>query len=185
MPLAPGQPIHDKFYDIFVRGWLLRDSHANSLEFDPENPGTRESRMSDLSSVLRATQPDLSTFQSHGGKLILVHGNDDSLIPVGWSQDYYESVVKKMGAAKVDGFVRFYTVPGYGHGVGPFMVDWDSLSALDHWVENGAAPADPIATDVNPANRGRTRPLCRYPMWPKYNGSGDIDSAANFSCANP
>jgi hypothetical protein len=87
-----------------------------------------------------------------------------------------------MGAATVDGFMRFYTVPGYSHGSGAFNVDWDSLSALDHWVETGAPPADPVGTDINPGHNGRTRPLCRYPSWPKYNGAGDINQAANFTC---
>jgi feruloyl esterase len=185
MPLAPAQPIHDKFFDIFVRGWLMRDPHANSLAYDPERPGAYEARMSALSSIMEASDPDLSAFAKHGAKLIIVHGDDDSLIPVGWSTDYYNSVVRRMTAATVDGFLRFYTVPGYGHGYGAFIVDWDSLSALDRWVENGSAPVDPIVTDVRPGNRGRTRPLCRYPAWPRYNGAGDIDSAKSFTCASP
>ena len=114
-----------------------------------------------------------------------MHGNDDALIPVGWSEAYYRSVVRTMGAAAVERFLRFYTVPGYGHGLGVFTVDWDSLTALDHWVETGAAPRAPVATDVSPATRGRTRPLCRYPAWPRYKGSGDINTAANYSCVKP
>jgi len=184
MPLAPAQPIHDKFYDIFVRGWVMRDPHANSLAFDPENPGVYTARMSDLSAIMQTAQPDLSAFKNHGGKLILLHGDADSLVPVGWSEAYYRSVVRTMGAGAVDGFVRFYTVPGYGHGVGAFIVDWDSLSALDHWVESGAAPEGQVAADVSPGGRGRTRPLCRYPTWPRYT-SGDINSAASFTCAHP
>jgi hypothetical protein len=181
----PEQAIHNLFYDVFVRGMLMRDQHANSLEFDPENPGPYTSRMSALSSVLNASNPDLSRFERHGGKLILVHGTEDALLPVGWSENYYNSVVRKMGAATVDRFMRFYVVPGYGHFVGEFVVDWDSLTALDHWVEAGIAPTDPIGTDVNPAGRGRTRPLCRYPTWPRFKGAGDINSAENFTCVQP
>jgi hypothetical protein len=29
---------------------------------------------------------------------------------------------------------------------------------------------------------GRTRPLCRFPAWPKYRGSGSLDAAVNYSC---
>jgi fermentation-respiration switch protein FrsA (DUF1100 family) len=184
-PTAPGPPLHDKFYDIFVRGWLMRDPRADSLAFDPENPGSYAPRMSALSSLMNTSQSDLSRFEKHGGKLIIVHGDDDSLVPVGWSEAYYDSVVQKMGAAAVDGFLRFYAVPGYGHGSGTFIVDWDSLTALDRWVENGAAPTDPVATDVSAAGRGRTRPLCRYPTWPRYRGAGDVDAAASFTCARP
>lgn len=178
----PGQPIHNLFYDVVVRGMVLRDKDANALDFDPENPGPYASRMSALSKLFDAEKADLTAFNEHGGKLILIHGTEDSLLPVGWSDDYFKSVVRTMGVAKVDDFMRFYAVPGYGHFVGEFIVDWDSLTALDRWVENGSAPTDPIATDVIPANHGRTRPLCQYPTWPKYRGSGDINNAKNFSC---
>jgi feruloyl esterase len=184
-PLTPTQPIHYMFFDVFVRGMVMRDASANPLAFDPENPGAWTARMSQLSTVLDLPQSDFSRFSRHGGKLILLHGNDDSLIPIGWSENYYRSVVRTMSAPAVDGFLRFYTVPGYGHGLGVFTVDWDSLSALDHWVETGAAPGAPIATDLNPAGHGRTRPLCRYPTWPRYNGSGDISAAGSYSCAAP
>jgi hypothetical protein len=40
-------------------------------------------------------------------------------------------------------------------------------------------------TDRNEATRGRTRPLCEYPAWPKYNGSGDVNAAASFACVAP
>jgi feruloyl esterase len=155
------------------------------LAFDPEHPGKWAARMSQLSAIIGSSQPDLSKFSRHGGKLILVHGNDDALIPVGWSEAYYRSVVGAMGASAVDHFMRFYTAPGYGHGVGVFTVDWDSLSALDRWVETGEAPDDPIVADVSAATHGRTRPLCRYPTWPRYKGSGDINDASNFGCVNP
>jgi feruloyl esterase len=184
-PLTQTTPIHYMFFNVFVRGFLMRDLAANPLAFDPENPGTWAPRMSQISSLIGSPRPDLSKFSRHGGKLILVHGNDDSLIPVGWSEAYYQDVVKTMGAGAVDRFVRFYTVPGYGHGLGVFTVDWDSLTALDRWVETGAAPNAPVAMDVGPAHRGRTRPLCRYPAWPKYSGAGDINSAASYTCANP
>jgi pimeloyl-ACP methyl ester carboxylesterase len=178
----PNEAIHNLFYDVFVRGMLMRDPHADALAFDPEHPGPYQSRMGALSSLLNASLSDLSVFQRHGGKLILVHGTEDALIPVGWSENYFNSVVKAMGAPTVGRFMRFYAVPGYGHFVGEFVPDWDFLSVLDHWVEVGVAPTDPIAADANPDHHGRTRPLCRYPTWPKYRGSGDIDKAESFTC---
>lgn len=184
-PIAPAQPTHYKFYDIFVRGWLTRDPKASALAFDAEAPGLYASRMSQLSLVMQSNQADLSRFTKHGGKLIMVQGADDALVPVGWSEAYYGSIVHKMGGAAVDRAVRFYVAPGYGHGVGSFIVDWDSLTALDNWVETGAAPETPIATDIIPSHGGRTRPLCRYPAWPRYGGEGDINAAVNFTCVNP
>ena len=184
-PLSPTEPLQFLFFNVFVRGFVTRDANADALAFDPGHPGVWAQRMSQISAIVGSSRPDLSRFSRHGGKLILLHGNDDALIPVGWSEAYYRSVVKTMGAATVDGFMRFYTVPGYGHGVGVFTVDWDSLTALDHWVETGAAPDEPVATDISPATRGRTRPLCRYPSWPRYHGSGDINAAGNYTCVRP
>ena len=181
-PLARTAPIHYMFFNVFVRGFLTRDANADALAFDPEHPGAWAPRMSRISELMGSSRPDLSRFSQHGGKLILVHGNDDALIPVGWSEAYYRSVVRTMGADAVDRFLRLYTVPGYGHGAGVFTVDWDSLTALDHWVETGAAPSEPVAADVSPATHGRTRPLCRYPAWPRYKGSGDINDAGAYSC---
>jgi hypothetical protein len=28
-----------------------------------------------------------------------------------------------------------------------------------------------------------SRPLCRYPTFPRYKGSGDVNSASSYSCA--
>jgi feruloyl esterase len=184
-PLAPTTPIHYMFYAVFTRGMVTRDATADPLAFDAENPGAWQSRLDAVNTILDAWEPDLSKFKDHGGKLIVVHGNDDALIPVGWTERYFKTVVQTMGATAVDGFARFYAVPGYGHGVGAFIVDWDSLTALDRWVERGVAPGEPIATDTNPVTQGRTRPLCRYPAWPRYNGTGDAKLAANFTCTRP
>ena len=60
----------------------------------------------------------------------------------------------------------------------------DLLDSLDNWVINGKAPNNMIAMDQNPKTAGRTRPLCEYPAWPKYKGSGDINSAQNYKCVS-
>jgi Tannase and feruloyl esterase len=31
---------------------------------------------------------------------------------------------------------------------------------------------------------GRSRPLCDYPKWLRYNGSGDVNQASSFTCVN-
>ncbi len=88
-----------------------------------------------------------------------------------------------MGAAKVDGFVRYYEIPGHGHAVSRvFNAAWDSVAALENWVEKGIAPPLQIVADTAGVP-GRTHPLCAYPNWPKYKGSGDINSAQSYTCA--
>ena len=88
-----------------------------------------------------------------------------------------------MGSAKVDSFVRYYEIPGYGHAVSSvFNASWDSLTTLENCVEKAAVPPNRIVADTAGVP-GRTRPLCDFPAWPKYKGTGDINSAQNFICA--
>ena len=60
-----------------------------------------------------------------------------------------------------------------------FAASWDSLTALERWVQKGQPPSRPVVQDPRD---GRTRPLCEYPGWPKYR-SGDPASAQSFVCA--
>ena len=63
------------------------------------------------------------------------------------------------------------------------------LMALDRWVEEGVAPEKIIGVKfVNDDPRqgvALTRPLCPYPQAAQYKGSGSINEAANFVCAEP
>src|SRR5262249_16568158 len=54
-----------------------------------------------LGADLNATNPDLKAFKARGGKLILYHGWSDSAIPATDAINYYQSVVKKMGAKDI------------------------------------------------------------------------------------
>jgi len=89
-----------------------------------------------------------------------------------------------MGQAAVRDFARYYEVPGYGHAVsGIYNAAWDSLAVLDAWVTQGQAPQAQVVEDTV-GQPGRTRPLCEYPGWPRYNGSGDVNAAASFRCVS-
>jgi feruloyl esterase len=61
------------------------------------------------------------------------------------------------------------------------------LSALDAWVERGAAPARLIGSGkaVNDPAKTLTRPLRPYPQTARYRGTGDPNDTANFACAAP
>ena len=61
--------------------------------------------------------------------------------------------------------------------------DHHVVSALMKWVEQGVAPERIIANKFDGSgNVTRSRPVCAYPDEARYNGSGDINDAANFSC---
>jgi hypothetical protein len=134
--------------------------------------------------VYDASKPDLDVFKAKGGKLILLQGTTDMLVPEPMTTHYFEALARRYGG-DLKKFVRYYVVPGYGHGNGAFNMSWDSLAALDAWVEEDAAPVAPIAVDANPDSGGRQRPLCEYPSWPKYRGFGDLNRAESFECTSP
>ena len=57
---------------------------------------------------------------------------------------------------------------------------FDSLGAIQTWVEEGKAPERMVTRGA--AFPGRTRPLCPYPSVARYSGSGNVESEASFEC---
>jgi feruloyl esterase len=133
------------------------------------------------SALLDASSPDLDAFRKRGGKLLLLQGATDMLVPEDLTTTYWTSLRQRY-ASQLDGFARYYIQPGYGHGRGNFDLRLDTLTLLERWVERGEAPGAITAIDANPGHNLRTRPLCEYPNWPRYRGTGDLDAAANFEC---
>jgi len=185
---TPGNPATSADANQYVTGdqwakyFVTRDAALDTLSFDPLNPGAWTSRVQAVSAITDATDPDLRPFFSRGGRLILLHGQADEVISGNSTIDYYQRVLATVGADTAAQGLRFYMVPGMGHGTGVFIPAWDSLAALEDWVERGLAPGTPIAADSVPGTYGRTRPLCRFPSWPRYRGSGSLDAAVNYSC---
>jgi len=187
-PAPAGMGGTSVYWDQLVRYAITRDPGYNFLQFDPQNPGIYQQRVDYVINMLDVTGTDLAAFKGRGGKLLMVHGLADPIVSPRSTIDYWNRLNSKMGSQAVNDFARFYTVPGYGHGAGGrsiFKASWDSLTALDDWVEKGMAPTRQIVADSNDATKGRTRPLCEYPTWPKYNGSGDVNAAASFTCVAP
>jgi feruloyl esterase len=131
-----------------------------------------------------ARNPDIKPFLAHNGKLLLYHGWSDQLVPTETTITYYEEVAQKMGGvSKIDNQVRMFLAPGMGHcGRGDGPNSFDTLSALERWVENGKAPDNMVASHSTSGKVDRTRPLCAYPKVAQYLGAGSIDDVANFVC---
>jgi feruloyl esterase len=175
-------PYMSIFWDQWVRYFVTRDPNYNSLTVDPQNPGALQSRISQLTGIQDKNDSNLSPFNAKGGKLLIMHGTADPLVSTRSTEQYYQRLQTTMGTSAVDKFVRFYETPGFGHGYGvAFIPQWDALTVLENWAEHATVPPPQIVTDVAGVP-GRTRPLCEFPKWPKYNGSGDVNSASSFSC---
>jgi len=179
---TPGIPYHTAFWDQWIKFFVTRNPNFNSLTIDPENPGVWQGRISELTGLQDANKTDLSAFEARGGKILMAHGIHDQLVSNRATQIYYNNVRSTMGAARTDGFMRYYEIPGYNHAFSTvFSAAWDSITTLEDWVERGIAPANQIVADTVGVP-GRTRPLCEYPTFPRYTGTGDVNLAASFTC---
>jgi Tannase and feruloyl esterase len=176
--------------DEFVRYYFTRDPKFNPFQFSPEKFA---GRIKEISDMFDTTDPDLSAFEARGGRLILKGNGADYQRSVLQEIDYYKSVVVKMGQDRVDQFIRFYVTPGVNHPGNGVMTDGmavpakvDLLGALDTWVDLGKAPDTLMQVSQQeqaPFNMIASRPMCRYPLSPRYDGHGDPSQAASFTCA--
>ena len=162
-----------------------------------------------LAADLNANSTDLRPFVVKGSKLILYHGFADPLIPAQTSINYYDALMQTMtggrsmqSLAQTQQFARLFMAPGMWHckdGPGPnafggpiqqqapsYDPKYDLLSALTQWVERGIAPQSVIATkyvgDAAQSTIAMQRPLCPYPQFPRYSGTGSSTTAQNFKC---
>jgi feruloyl esterase len=154
---------------------------------------------------LDAANPDLKAFRKHGGKILWYHGTADPSTPYtdiiryyrdmsdvtirrgkdgdrDWGHRHREHAHDRVGdMKKAADFARVFVVPGFGHCNGGSGLDrFDPLTPMVNWVEKGMPPEKMLATGDN--FPGRSRPLCAYPKTAKYDGSGDLEDAENFSC---
>jgi feruloyl esterase len=178
-PLSGKEPLLYTAGDQTAKFIITRDPMLDTMTFDPKKWAERVAWSATMMDV---TNVSLAPFKAKGGRIIMTHGTADDFITPHNSEAYYARQVKEFGQAGVDSFVRFYMIPGFGHGFGPFNAKIDSLTALRNWVEKGEAPKGLTTTDGN-ANANRARPLCEWPKWPKFTGAaGTEGSAASFTC---
>jgi len=182
--------------DTVLRNFLTVGVHYDARNFDtttgqpktadmsfaPGGAGIWHAEVMQQALEVDATNANLRPFVAHGGKLILVHGTTDNIIPTNSTVDYYHRLQATMGVHTTASFARLYIIPGLGHGFGKFDAGFDTIGTLDAWVDQGIAPTDLIVTDNH---TGRTRPLCDYPAYPYYNGTGDPKIATSFTCTQP
>ncbi len=143
---------------------------------------------------LKHTSTDITAFTAHGGKLLIYHGWADPGISPFNTIDYYGALVEATGLKRnanitmalkeTQQWARLFMVPGMGHcSGGPGPDNFDAVSALDQWVEHGAAPDRMEASHLNNGKAEYTRPLCPFPAEAQFTGSGDRREAKNWVCA--
>jgi len=151
------------------------DPAFNAMKFDFDHDPQRlleTAKISDADSVY------LETFARHG-KLILYHGLSDQGLSALATAAWYDRL-RTTNAGQIEDWARLFLVPGMTHcGGGPSTDQFDMLTAVQDWVEQGRAPDRIIARGKT--FPGVTRPLCPYPTLARYRG-GDPKSAKSFAC---
>ena len=192
-------PVHSSLGVLGVTGFLMQNLSANPLDY-MEGTAMNE-RRKQISEWLDATNPDLSAFYKHGGKIILTVGTQDFIASSGAQLDYYQSLINKMGQKKLNKFARLYVVPQAGHGLSgksykmngdgetvevkniPSPNSNDKMDMIISWVEEGRAPAKTLVINsdgrigVKPEGKGYI--LCSYPNYPRYIG-GPRDQVSSY-----
>jgi pimeloyl-ACP methyl ester carboxylesterase len=185
-------PTHAHLGVLGVTGFLMKNLSANPLDY--VEGGAFNQRRQELSTILDATNPDLSAFQRRGGKMIVTIGTNDTLASPGAQLDYFQSVIDKMGRQTVDRFARLWVMPQTGHGlsgssynvagdgkavaVAPIPNRYDQVGLLFDWVENNVAPGMSVTVTAGE----KSLPLCSYPTYPQYKGGGPA-AARSYECA--
>jgi feruloyl esterase len=166
-----------------VQYFFARDPNFDPRKFDPAQ---HADRLREVSAMMDSTSPDLAAFAAHGGKLIISEHTADYAQSPNAGIQYYQSVVGRLGQPAVDQFMRLYVTPGADHMGQGAPSNVDMLSVLADWVERGKAPEDLVQYTQQlepPFPVTMSRPMCRYPTFPRYNGSGDTRQAESFQCS--
>lgn len=136
---------------------------------------------------LQTTLPDLTTFQSAGGKLLHYHGESDPSIPAASSVHYWQWVRRIMyprlsedeGLQKLREWYQFYLIPGAAHcgsnTLQPGPYPQRNMETMIDWVEKGVQPTRLNATVSTGMYRGETQMLCQFPTRPLWKSNSTFD----------
>jgi pimeloyl-ACP methyl ester carboxylesterase len=162
--------------DYFVHPFVP-DLDPSHLNYDKIAAQVEETHV-----INDATSTDYGTFAARGGRVIVYQGMSDPVFSADDLIQYYDRFIHDNGGvSKAQSVARLFLIPGMAHcGMGPATDQFDALTELEQWVEKDQAPQRILATGR--AFPGRTRPLCPYPQYASYVGTGNPEDAANFVC---
>lgn len=174
---------------------LKDDVSARLPLFSATNDVYRESGLSLMTPPGNGNPVSLAKLKDRGAKMIVYHGVADAIFSAEDTRQWMQRLDTALGG-QADRFARFFPVPGMSHcSGGPATDQFDLLSPLVKWVEQGEAPQAVKASARGAGNPGgenkelpadwsanRSRPLCALPTVATYKGSGSLEDAANFAC---
>lgn len=134
---------------------------------------------------VNAVDPDLRKFFARGGKLLLIGGWADAAVPPKVAVNYYNRVVATVGERATRQHMRFFMVPGMGHGpgtTGPHNFNFDALTLIENWHDTGMIPDRLEVAHFADGKEIGKRLVCQYPQIARYKGSGDTENPSSYEC---
>lgn len=179
-------PANFLLVDGLLQNFVYNDPGYRSTSFvlDRDYPTVLSAQ---LANGMQVTAEGLKTFLDAGRKLIIWHGDADYSTSSNESIRFYENLVRVTGADVVSRSARLHIMPGVQH-CGSNSVDantFDKIAALADWVETGKPPETLTTRLTVQGSPASARPLCAYPTYPRYRGSGPTDAAESFVCSAP
>jgi feruloyl esterase len=129
----------------------------------------------------------IARYVSSGKKLISWHSGSDNLLSINDHLRNWKTMIQsaaRNGLADTRTASRFFVVPGAPHAGGQNLTEVDWATAIMDWVEKSVAPTQ-MTYKFTKSGVAKSLPVCEYPKYARYNGSGDVNDAANFTCTAP
>jgi len=132
----------------------------------------------------------VAAFVASGRKLISWHDGSDNLTSFNDHVRNYSTMINLaagLGLADPSTHTRFFVVPGGSHTDGAELTEVNWYAAITNWVEKNIAPEQLLYNKRDKTTWAvlRTLPVCRHPQYPRYNGAGDVNVAASYTCTTP
>jgi hypothetical protein len=176
--------------DLLVTGALryfyFNDPNYDIATFnvDRDYPSVLQTATRNFAQVIAS---DVAPFAAAGKKMLIWQGESDYALSTNATISWYGDLTKAVGgAAAAASFSQFYILPGVQHcGSGTGADTFDKITPMTNWVEKGQPPQILLASKLSATTGATTltRPMCPYPQYPRYLGSGDPNSAQSFACA--
>ncbi len=193
-------PLGWQFQDHGIKFIVERDPNFDPRNFAPNAGGPiGDAALNLFDARTEAGDGDdpakFAEFIRQDRKLLIYHGFSDPALTAFRSIMLYQDLAERnRGLDELQENVRLFLVPGMHHcSGGPGPNSFDTLTALENWVEHDEAPDGIIATKFNgdnPANGvSRTMPLCKFPEEARFLGdpktatSAQLNDAANWTCS--
>jgi feruloyl esterase len=193
-------PLGWQFADHGMKFFVERNANFDPRDFTPTGNGPiGDAALNLFDSRTEAGDADdaagFDPFIAKNKKLLIYHGLSDPALTAFRSVMLYEALSRRQGGVvELQETVRLFGVPGMHHcGGGPGPNSFDTLTALENWVEHSVPPDGIIATkfvnDTPAQGISRTMPLCKFPEEAKFIGNAgkasttEIGNTENWTCA--